>query len=341
VSSKLCKISICAPSSVPRGEKTFWTEALLNAVRVSPNFESRPDRADVIFCDFETGFESWWPGTNEAEKARISHRELSNAIANAPAAMTEISNRFKNKEVVVLEAASACHFARLRNELGLFNVRVVSAASHVYSFQHNWDVSIPMFGLPHQPCDPLERDIEWSFMGSISHPIREVLTELQGGYVETIPNFSQLHLDDSPSAEQSRYVRLLARSWFSLCPRGDELYSFRFAEALRFGSIPVVLADGWEPPFRRMLPPDEYMVRIAEADAILIPEIIGSLSMDARRRMQERGNLNFRNTVESPSAVLSAIINELAESRRSSANPRRTISDWRCSCGSSWSSDHQ
>ncbi|QLY30425.1 exostosin family protein [Nocardia huaxiensis] len=314
---------------------------MLDAVRMLPSFDPDPQRADIIFCDFETGFESWWPGTNDADKGRISRQELTNAIANAPAAVAEVSNRFKNQQVVVLEAAPVCNFSRLRTEMGLFNVRVVSAASHAHTFQQDWDVSIPMFGLPHQRCEPLVRDIEWSFMGSISHPIREVITELQGGHVESIESFSELHLADVPSVMQRRYVHLLSRSWFTVCPRGDELYSFRFAEALNFGSIPVVIADGWEPPFRRTFPPDEYMIRVPEADVVLIPQIVASLPMGVRKRMQEKGQSNFHIGMESPLAILTSIVAELTSSAKRAAVSRRTISDWRCSCNSSWSNDCQ
>ena len=45
------------------------------------------------------------------------------------------------------------------------------------------------------------------------------------------------------------YAAILKQSYFAASPRGDNLFSYRFAEILSAGAVPVVYADDWLPPF--------------------------------------------------------------------------------------------
>ena len=66
-------------------------------------------------------------------------------------------------------------------------------------------------------------------------------------------------------AGTGRYQELMSRTTFALCPRGDALFSYRFSEALSFGAVPVVLADGWVLPFGDLIDWSGAVVVVPEA----------------------------------------------------------------------------
>ena len=68
-----------------------------------------------------------------------------------------------------------------------------------------------------------------SFVGSITHPIRNELQEMYG---ETF-NFT----------ETTNWKAVIEQSTFSLCPRGFGATSFRLYEAIQLGSIPIYVWD--------------------------------------------------------------------------------------------------
>jgi hypothetical protein len=71
--------------------------------------------------------------------------------------------------------------------------------------------------------------------------------------------------DTENVGDSMNYKGVLKDSIFSGAPRGDDLFSYRFAEILSAGTIPVVYADHWVPPF------DKSVVDWAKC-AVFIPE---------------------------------------------------------------------
>ena len=123
--------------------------------------------------------------------------------------------------------------------------------------------------------EPCTSDDEWlySFVGSAGNAARRAILEAPGhsacrGNVVEIRRWYD-HSDD----EKQRYVAVLSSSSFVLCPRGVAAYSHRILEALALGKVPVVIADDWVP---FSIPADDYYIRIREADAARVPEILRS-----------------------------------------------------------------
>lgn len=80
------------------------------------------------------------------------------------------------------------------------------------------------------------REHTYNFIGRVTHPVREAIinTPYYGAgsaYVSTNPH------------EYTEYMSVLGNSVFTMCPRGYGRTSFRIAEALRMGSIPIYITD--------------------------------------------------------------------------------------------------
>lgn len=100
------------------------------------------------------------------------------------------------------------------------------------------DFPIPLICQPHPFKFDARIDIFASFAGSMTHPIRKRMMQLYRHKYK----MPQYHL------KIDQYCALMARSIFSLAPRGYGQSSFRICEALQFGSIPVYISDHWIVP---------------------------------------------------------------------------------------------
>lgn len=107
---------------------------------------------------------------------------------------------------------------------------------------------LPLICAPHpQPkTAPKHRTVLASFIGSIeNHPLRRRMERLLRG-----KNGIVIEAGDYKFTENMhRFRDLMTDSVFALCPRGVGSTSFRFAEALQFGAIPVYISDIFSLPF--------------------------------------------------------------------------------------------
>lgn len=89
-----------------------------------------------------------------------------------------------------------------------------------------------------------DRDIFYSFLGGPSSPSRAALYRMShppDALVRETPNYN--HNQWVVGEAVRYYVDVLARSRFTLCPAGSGTSSYRFFEAMRAGSVPVILSD--------------------------------------------------------------------------------------------------
>lgn len=93
---------------------------------------------------------------------------------------------------------------------------------------------IPLIGQPYPYTFDLTKKYLFSFVGSMTHPIRQKIKELEG-YPDSYISF-----DPHPP---EKYCEILSRSIFALAPRGYGINSFRIAEAVQYGAIPVYYSD--------------------------------------------------------------------------------------------------
>jgi hypothetical protein len=92
-----------------------------------------------------------------------------------------------------------------------------------------------------------------------------------------------------PEDKFKEFIDITQRSWFSLCPRGYGLQSFRFYEALQLGSIPIFVYDTEWFPFADIIDWSTFCIRVHKNNISKIPDIVNNISIDQRVSMIKRG----------------------------------------------------
>lgn len=141
------------------------------------------------------------------------------------------------------------------------------------------DYPLPLISQKHKcTINPyLNRYLKGSFIGGLTHPIRETI-------VNSI-TCDSLWLINTNKHSLQTFCFLIQSSVFTLCPRGFGPTSFRIQEALQYGSIPVYISDEFVIPHN--IPFGEYGVLIEAKDAHRVPEILSAIPAEEIRRRQQ------------------------------------------------------
>jgi hypothetical protein len=137
-------------------------------------------------------------------------------------------------------------------------------------------VEIPLLCMPHDLNFKGEKDIYASFIGTHTHPIREHIFNIKD------PNY---YISDQQHKE-NEFCHIVAASLFGLCPRGYGLNSFRIAECMQYGTIPVYISDEFIGVFDADF--EQYGVLIKSEDAHRIPEILYSIPLEIVYEKQKK-----------------------------------------------------
>jgi len=148
-------------------------------------------------------------------------------------------------------------------------------------------VPFPLF--PINGVSPAEKkDILYSFIGSDSYkPLRSEILNMTVDADCFIKEREVWHFfidPDMREKQKEEYQDVLARSRFSLCPRGTGPNSIRFWESLQAGAIPVLLADDfWLPEGVNW---QECIIQIPEKDVSKINTIIRNVLPEQEEHMR-------------------------------------------------------
>jgi hypothetical protein len=93
---------------------------------------------------------------------------------------------------------------------------------------------------------------------------------------------------DVATAAQHDYKTLMLTSIFSVAPAGNGLHSFRLAEAIFLGSIPVIVDDQVTLPFCSVLDWRKFSVRIRSSEVPKLPQILRAIPAAQVAAMQAR-----------------------------------------------------
>lgn len=148
------------------------------------------------------------------------------------------------------------------------------------------DFMNPAVGL--LPWEPGEMDLLFSFMGSAkTHLCRRGILALEDSEALLVDSSRQHRHDpgvegNAASPFFQRYLDVLRRSRFVLCPRGVGANSIRLFETMKAGRVPVVISDDWIP--MAGIDWESFIVRIPESDIASIPGRLRELEREAPER---------------------------------------------------------
>mmetsp|Transcript_17850 Transcript_17850/g.23361 ORF Transcript_17850/g.23361 Transcript_17850/m.23361 type:complete len:264 (-) Transcript_17850:29-820(-) len=209
--------------------------------------------------------------------------------------------------------------AQTRRWFPLINKRIVRVAVsfHQSEYRRGVDISFPAPAVNPaqrsmqrrqelQSCKKPNRRFLISFVGRlVMSRIRQKLGTLDNGkdiIFRTKEDMVELN---------SSFKSALANSEFAAVPRGDALFSYRFAEVLSYGAIPVIYADGWVLPFSEILNYSEFAVVISERDYARTREILERYSKEERCKMRTRAYDIYWSRMASTGAILQTVVDIL------------------------------
>lgn len=142
------------------------------------------------------------------------------------------------------------------------------------------DYPLPLLCQPHKFNVGTQKNLFANFVGRNTHPVRAKL--LQG--------FSGRGIYISEINHPLRaYCELIARSTYTICPRGFGLSSFRILESLEYNSIPVYIAGKGEHVFPHNIDFNEYGVVVYSEEIGNLEKILHSITHEEIERKQKRG----------------------------------------------------
>ncbi len=116
---------------------------------------------------------------------------------------------------------------------------------------------------------------------------------------------------DRRQYESVDFDELLINSTFALVVPGITPNSYRLAEALSYGVIPVIASDFLMLPFRRLLDWPAFSLRVSESELLALPKLLRSLPPDVVRSMQGRASEAYERCFRTPGAIALCAIADL------------------------------
>jgi len=172
------------------------------------------------------------------------------------------------------------------------NAPLPQPKEYLYSFIGTYDeevymsdIRLKIFDLSVRDSDNnilIERTGEWHFQKNV---YQEQMRSC------TLSNDEVNALDK----QKERYLDILSKSRYSLCPSGSGPNSIRLWESLRAGAIPIILSDSLRLPLEDKFPElwEKSVLRISEKNVFSIPDILNGISEDEEDNLRKSGIFLF------------------------------------------------
>lgn len=143
---------------------------------------------------------------------------------------------------------------------------------------------------PHYPVNGISpaptKDILYSFVGwPGTHQVRKKLMKLPKADDVVLIDRSNWHFwTGAEKQNKKEYQDILARSRFSLCPRGTGASTIRFWESMQAGAIPILISDAMALPTE--IDWASCCIRVKEDQAHLVDDIIRSIPLEVEQELR-------------------------------------------------------
>lgn len=185
----------------------------------------------------------------------------------------------------------ACHDWALdvTNHTMNHSIRAVCVSDLRMGFRLGRDVSLPETNVrsPKNPLKDLggrpwnQRPILAFFAGNLHGSLRTIILSHWENRDPDMKIFGPTF-----AAKKMDYIQHMKSSKYCICPRGYEANSPRLVESFFFECVPVIIADGYVPPFFEMLRWEKFSVVVPEKDVPRLKEILTSITESEYRELQ-------------------------------------------------------
>ncbi len=195
--------------------------------------ELQPRESKFYPVDNNPCFEEWFLDQKKPETERIYlpvlFTELTKQLKKKRNLAAQVDEYFKNLD------KTKKYYAIVQHDDGItFDTHGIDLK--VFGMGCKGDVQIPLVCQPHKyEFKENGRPIFASFVGSITHPIRErLIKELKG---------KEGYFISTERTDLETYCKIMSMSRYCYCPQGYGKTSFRIQEALQYGAIPIYISD--------------------------------------------------------------------------------------------------
>lgn len=148
------------------------------------------------------------------------------------------------------------------------------------------DFHIPLTCGSHYNIQDPVRTIPCSFVGSMTHPIRQaLLSSVQNASGVLIRAFEWQETVSDQKADL--FKQITQNSIFSLCPRGYGTTSYRMYEAMQLGAIPVYVSDKHLLPWSDELDWNDFCVIVKQNEIKKVLDMTLGLTNKRVKEMQK------------------------------------------------------
>jgi Exostosin family len=168
--------------------------------------------------------------------------------------------------------------------LKLFHNHRIHGSSYLFN-RHRRNVFLNGSSFSH------EKNYLFSFIGGSTSWIRKQLLNLnfnRGDILIQCSTGTYNHWSDEQKSReeiQKKYVDIIRKSKFALCPRGIGASSIRLLEVMELGVCPIIISDNWLPP--QGIDWNRFALFVKESEIHNLPAIAESYASES----EERGRL--------------------------------------------------
>ena len=155
-------------------------------------------------------------------------------------------------------------------------------------------------------CRESARPYLLTFAGNFRHPVRKQLRDFVHNGKDILFGGREMM-----TKMNTNYDELLLKSKFGAAPRGDNRFSYRFAEVMSGGAIPVLYADNLVLPFESLINWDEVVVRIPQNQTNNTRAILMAITDEERCRMRQKVLQVYERYIRTGEATIAGIVEGL------------------------------